>query len=132
MIRSPIIRAACALLAAVPQSGVNAVSLRAEDDRTRAALARSAVEACGDLFPAGAIWLDMQGGVLPLTVLRQAERQVGIAASGDVDLDRRTRAIQRRLQNRGRALFILGEPQDDDLARWVVNTLIPRAPRPCC
>ena len=126
MSRSPMIRATCTLLAAEPEHGVNAVALAGLDDRTRSALGRSVANATNGAFRGGTLWLDLAGVTPRLTVIRQVERQLGIARSGDPDLARRVRRLHAALAARGRALFVLAEPTDAGLAQWVVSDLMQR------
>ena len=125
MSRSPMIRATCALLAAEPEHAVNAVALTGLDDRTRGSLGRSVVNAASGTFSGGTLWLDLAGVAPRLTVIRQVERQLGIPRTGDPHLARRVKKLQASLATRGRALFVLAEPADAELARWVTSDLAP-------
>ena len=125
MSHSAITRATCVLLAAAPER-LNVVALPASSDRARAALAHEVAAACAGVFPAGTLWLDLDHATSPLSLVRLAESQLGIPRSGDYDLGRRCKSLQRELGVRGRALLILAEPADASLATWAASNLVPR------
>jgi hypothetical protein len=96
----------------------NAVALRI-DDRTRQPGSKR-VNAQQDLQRH--TWLDLAGVTRP-AVIRQVEPWY--PATGDSHLARRAKRLQAALGTRGRTLFVLGEPTDAELARWVTSDLAP-------